>query len=110
MSRLHRHSSMARWKGTVPWRLVMGALALVMTLSTFLVVPAVLGGSSPAPSAKSAQNLGAGAAAAADTVARASATDASWTPQQATYGTGSLLDLPVAMSDGTVLRADVYFP
>ena len=111
MSRFHRHSYMDRWKGTVPWRLVMGALALVMTLSTFLVAPFLPGGSSPAPSAKSAQNLGAGTAAAADTVAGTSASDAgSWSPQPATYGTGSLLDLPVTMSDGTVLRADVYFP
>ena len=85
MSRFHRHSYVDRWKGTVPWRLVMGALALVMTLSTFLVVPAVLSGSSPAPSAKSAQNLGAGTAAAADTVAGASATDASnWSPEPPT--------------------------
>jgi len=76
MSRFHRHSYMARWKGTVPWRLVMGSLALVMTLSTFLVVPAILGGSSPASSAKSAQTLGAGTAAAADTVAGASGTSA----------------------------------
>ena len=68
MSRFHRHSYVDRWKGTVPWRLVMGALALVMTLSTFLVAPFIPGGSSPAPSAKSAQNLGAGTAAAADTV------------------------------------------
>ena len=82
-----------------------------MTLSTFLVAPFIPGGSGPAPSAKSAQNLGAGTAAAADTVAGASAADASsWSPQPATYGTGSLLDLPVTMSDGTVLRADVYFP
>ena len=100
-----------RWKGTVPWRLVMGALALVMTLSTFLVVPAVLGGSGPASSAKSGQNLDADSAAAADTVTGASAADAStWSPQAATYGTGSLLNLPVTMSDGTVLRADMYFP
>ena len=111
MSRLHRHSYIDRWKGTVPWRLVMGALALVMTLSTFLVAPFIPGGSGPAPSAKSGQNLGAGTAAAADTVAGGGATDAgSWSPQAATYGTGSLLDLPVTMSDGTVLRADVYFP
>jgi hypothetical protein len=35
---------------------------------------------------------------------------ATWSPQPALYGTGSNLDLPVTMSDGTVLRANVYFP
>jgi putative CocE/NonD family hydrolase len=34
----------------------------------------------------------------------------SWSPQAATYGMGSHLDQPVTMSDGTVLRADVYYP
>ena len=33
-----------------------------------------------------------------------------WTPQAASYGMGSHLDEPVTMSDGTVLRADVYYP
>jgi uncharacterized protein len=33
-----------------------------------------------------------------------------WTPQPATFGQGSHLDQPVTMSDGTVLRADVYYP
>lgn len=35
---------------------------------------------------------------------------ARWVPQAATYGEGSSLNLPVTMSDGTVLRADVYYP
>ncbi len=35
---------------------------------------------------------------------------AAWQPQQATYGVGSQTNLAVKMSDGTVLRADVYFP
>jgi len=35
---------------------------------------------------------------------------ASWVPQPAQYSEGSNLDQPVTMSDGTVLRADVYFP
>ncbi|HEX4162043.1 MAG TPA: CocE/NonD family hydrolase, partial [Acidimicrobiales bacterium] len=33
-----------------------------------------------------------------------------WSPQPAVYGTGSVLDQSVTMSDGTVLKADVYFP
>jgi putative CocE/NonD family hydrolase len=35
---------------------------------------------------------------------------ATWSPQPAVYGTGSVLDQPVTMADGTVLKADVYFP
>ncbi len=101
----------ARWKGTVPWRLVMGALALVIPLSVFAVAPVLLGGGGPAPGARSGPDLGASTAAAADTVAGAHDADVShWSPQAATYGTGSLRDLPVTMSDGTVLRVDVYFP
>jgi hypothetical protein len=45
----------------------------------------------------------AAASAAADTVPN-------WQPQPAAYGTGSLLDQPVTTADGTVLRADEYFP
>ncbi len=33
-----------------------------------------------------------------------------WSPQPANYGSASNLDQPVTMSDGTVLRADVYYP
>jgi hypothetical protein len=84
------HSHIARWKGTVPWRLVMGACALVITLSAFVVAPFVPGGSSPAPAARAAQDLGASRTA-ADTVSGASDADASsWSPQPATHGTGSL--------------------
>jgi putative CocE/NonD family hydrolase len=42
---------------------------------------------------------------------RAAATNpVSWTPPPATFGMGSSLDQPVTMSDGTVLRANVYYP
>src|SRR5579871_4309061 len=95
-------TNLERWKGTVPWRLVMGACAMLIPLAAFVVAPFMPGGSGPAAVAKSTQHL------AADTTASAAA--ASWSPQAATYGTGSLLDQPVTMSDGTVLRADVYFP
>ena len=117
-ARHHKHRDLrrwsahpvARWKDTVPWRLCMGTLALVITLSAFLVVPLLPGGGGPAPSSRSARDLGA-ATAAADTVTGATeAAASSWSPQTAVYGTGSLLDVPVTMSDGTVLRADVYFP
>jgi hypothetical protein len=33
-----------------------------------------------------------------------------WTPEPATYGQGSQTNLSVTMSDGTVLRANVYYP
>jgi uncharacterized protein len=33
-----------------------------------------------------------------------------WSPQPALYSVGSHLDQPVVMSDGTVLRADEYYP
>ena len=106
----HRNHWYTRWQGSVPWRLAMGGVALVITLSTFVVAPFMPGGSGPSPTARSGQSIGA-ATAAADTVSGATeAAASSWTPQPATYGTGSLLDLPVTMSDGTILRADVYFP
>ncbi len=99
--------SIARWRGTVPWRLAMGTVAIVITLSAFLVAPLVPGQRGPTPVGRSAQDFGA-ATAAADTVARDDAS--SWSPQPAVYGTGMVLVQPVTMSDGTVLRADVYFP
>jgi hypothetical protein len=107
------HHPMTRWKGTVPWRLVMGASALVITVSALFVAPMVhaSGGSGPAPGTEAGQEVGA-ASAAADTVAAhaVQASAASWTPQAAVYGTGSQLDQPVTMADGTPLRADIYFP
>lgn len=35
---------------------------------------------------------------------------AAWAPQPVSYGQGSELNRPVTMSDGTVLRANVYYP
>jgi len=35
---------------------------------------------------------------------------ATWTPQAANYGEGSEINVGVTMHDGTVLRADVYYP
>jgi uncharacterized protein len=40
----------------------------------------------------------------------ASASAAPWQPGPETYGVGKNQNVPVTMSDGTVLRADVYFP
>jgi putative CocE/NonD family hydrolase len=86
----------------------MGSLAMVITLSAFAVAPFVPGQHGPTPAPKVAQSLGAAATAADNTVTQASLS--SWSPQPAIYGTGSVLDQPVTMSDGTILRADVYFP
>ncbi|HTX46534.1 MAG TPA: CocE/NonD family hydrolase, partial [Solirubrobacteraceae bacterium] len=38
------------------------------------------------------------------------ASAAGWTPEAATYGVGQSLNIPVTMSDGTVLRVDEYYP
>jgi hypothetical protein len=108
MSRFH--TQVARWKGTVPWRLVMGACAMLIPLTAFVVAPFMPGGGSPAPAARAGQGLGASRTAAATVTGAHDADASTWTPQAATYGTGSLLDQPVTMSDGTVLKADVYFP
>jgi hypothetical protein len=35
---------------------------------------------------------------------------ASWSPQPAVYGVGTEVDQPITASDGTVLRANVYYP
>jgi uncharacterized protein len=113
------HYRLRKWgKGTVPWRLVMGSCALVVTLSTVFFGPYLPGPGgavskgrahvpAQAPTTAAADDAAANTALTAD---QAAAQDGTWTPQPATYGTGSLLDLPVTMSDGTVLRADVYYP
>ena len=112
---LARHHPIRQWRGSVTWRLAMGTTAIVIAFSALFVAPLVprLGGSGgaggPAPAAGARQTVGA-ATSAADHVNAVAASDASWTPQPASYGTGSLLDQPVTMSDGTVLRADVYYP
>lgn len=56
---------------------------------------ALLAGVLAAPIAKATQPTGRGRA---------------WSAEGATYGYGSQLDQPVTMADGTVLRADVYYP
>ena len=81
MSSFRSHEYIARWKGTVPWRLVMGACAMLIPLTAFVVAPFMPGGSSPAPAARAGQHLGASRTA-ADTMTGAHDADAStWTPQ-----------------------------
>jgi uncharacterized protein len=43
-------------------------------------------------------------------VAASAPARAAWTPDKAVYGTGLLLDQPVTMDDGTVLRVNVCYP
>lgn len=43
-------------------------------------------------------------------VARAESNPAAWTPEAATFGYAVHADQPVTARDGTILRADVYFP
>ena len=49
-------------------------------------------------------------AAVAVMLACASGASAAWRPEAATYGVGVQRDVPVTTSDGTVLRADEYYP
>jgi uncharacterized protein len=106
----HPAGGVARLMGTVPWRLAMGTLALVVIVSGFLLGPLLPGQHGPRPIALAARTHSLPAASAAADQSDVSAPAPSWTPQPATYDTGSLLDIPVTMSDGTVLRADVSFP
>lgn len=46
----------------------------------------------------------------AEVMAASAAPGQTWTPEPASFGVGKNLDVAVTMSDGTVLRADVYFP
>jgi len=50
------------------------------------------------------------AAAVLSTLALAAPAGAAWQPEPATYGVAEQHNVPVQMSDGTVLRADVYSP
>lgn len=43
-------------------------------------------------------------------VSAAAADTTQWKPEAATYGVGQNLNIPVTMSDGTVLRVDEYYP
>jgi putative CocE/NonD family hydrolase len=104
--------------GTIPWRLAMGGLALLLTLSTFVVAPLLPGSLGTASGSSGSAAMGSaalgpaalGSSAAAADQSGVAAPTADWTPQAAIYGTGALRDIPVTMSDGTVLRADVFFP
>jgi hypothetical protein len=46
----------------------------------------------------------------ADVAAASAAPGAAWTPEAVTYAVGEQRNVPITMNDGTILRADVYFP
>ncbi len=90
------------------WRLAMGTCALAITISALIVGAYLPTQHAPAPVRSEAGAMGSGTTAdAADNVTTDTPT---WAPQPATYGTGSSLNQSVTMSDGTVLKADVYYP
>ncbi len=90
----------------------MGSLALAIIFSAFVVAQYVPGAHVPGGLGRlaSASSDGAGGAAQTATADHLTADAASWSPQPAIYGTGSVLDEPVTMNDGVILKADVYFP
>ena len=97
-----RPGRVAHLMGTVPWRLAMGTVALVVIAAGFLVGPMLPGPHGARPVSLAARTHALPAASAAADQSDVSAPAPSWSPQPAVYGTGSLLDLPVTMSDGTI--------
>ena len=71
------------------------------------VLAALPGAAAPAPAAAPP---GVGSTIPQDVLDASAAPGHHWTPEAATYGVGKNTDLPVTMKDGTVLRADVYYP
>jgi hypothetical protein len=68
------------------------------------------GGSKAATTGAATQGTAGNSEQTGATGASAPSASATWSPQPAVYGTGKVLDQPVTMADGTVLKADVYFP
>jgi len=79
---------------------VLGAAAITLPLA-LVVVPGSAGASSID---------GLGSTIPADVIAASAAPGHHWTPEPERYDVGKKADLPITMADGTVLRADVYFP
>ncbi len=73
---------------------------------TFCVASA--GGSVAAPSAGTPSSVAPDVS--PDVVAASSAPGSRWQPEPAEYGTASHEDVPVTMSDGTVLRVNIIYP
>jgi uncharacterized protein len=86
-------------------RLARPALVLCVTVAGALVAS-----SFAALPSTAAPAVGTGSAIPQDVIAASAAPGHSWTPEAATYGVGKTTNLPVTMKDGTVLRADVYYP
>jgi predicted acyl esterase len=74
-------------------------IAPVLAAATLVAAPV---GAAPA--------VGTGTAIPADVIKASAAPGSKWQPGPARYSVGKSLDRAVTMKDGTVLRADVYYP
>ena len=81
------------------------AAILVAGATAVAILPSAVSGSSVPP-----ERTPIGAPVPADVLAASAAPGSTWQPEAAIYGVGKHADQPVRMSDGTILRADVYYP
>ncbi len=72
-------------------------------------IAVVVGALQPTLGASASAN-GIGTPIPASVIRASAAPGSSWRPGPERYGVGKLVDRPVTMADGTVLRADVYYP
>ena len=77
-----------------------------------VIVPAVLAAATLAalPAGADTASPGSGATIPKDVIRASAAPGSDYQPGPAKYGVGKTVDEPVTMKDGTVLRADVYYP
>jgi predicted acyl esterase len=86
-------------------RLARPAVVLSVTVAGALVASSLAALPSTAAPA-----VGTGSTIPQDVIDASAAPGHSWSPEAASYGVGKTTNLPVTMKDGTVLRADVYYP
>ncbi len=89
----------------------LGLFLVVFGLAAIALAPsrAVAGGYSGAPGTVGGTDALTGSPP-PDVVAASSAPGSHWMPEAATYGAAATNDVPVTMSDGTVLRVNVVYP
>ena len=75
-----------------------GMAALATGTAAFAAAPSASGGSALSPELP------------ASVIAASTAPGSKWKPENAVYGTTSQNDIPVTMTDGTVLRVNVTYP
>jgi uncharacterized protein len=81
------------------------AVIAALALGASALVPG-----SPAAGSSGGSSSGTGTPIPASVLRASAAPGHHWTPDRARFGVGETADHSVKMSDGTVLRADVYFP